>query len=135
MSDQGARGGAGRNRKPPLFRPAFAPDRDESARARLAAWRARYAENAPARPSEKERGYDAQWRALRAAVLAAEPNCRACAAQGIVRRAKMVDHIESIARRPELRLARTNLQPLCWPCHNGKTNRRDGGLGKPKPSR
>jgi 5-methylcytosine-specific restriction enzyme A len=56
--------------------------------------------------------------------------CRRCATErGIVRQAKVVDHIESIKQHPELRLVESNLQSLCWPCHNAKTNRFDGGFG------
>jgi 5-methylcytosine-specific restriction protein A len=47
----------------------------------------------------------------------------------------MVDHIQSIKDRPDLRLEATNLQSLCWPCHNAKTNRSDGGFGLPRPPR
>ena len=57
-------------------------------------------------------------------------NCRMCLMDGRIRRAAMVDHIESIAKRPDLRLDDTNLQSLCWPCHNTKTNRFDGGFGR-----
>lgn len=71
---------------------------------------------------------------MRAVVLAQEPSCRQCAAAGIQRQARVVDHILSIRDRPDLRLARENLQPLCWPCHNAKTIRRDGGLGKARPA-
>ena len=76
------------------------------------------------------RGYGRYWRGVRAAHLADEPNCRMCLMDGRIRRAAMVDHIESIAKRPDLRLDDTNLQSLCWPCHNTKTNRFDGGFGR-----
>ena len=44
----------------------------------------------------------------------------------------MVDHIQSIRDRPDLRLDPANLQALCWPCRNAKTNRQDGGFGLPR---
>lgn len=119
-----------RNQKPTVFRPAHQPDPVEAGKARLAAWRAKQAGADAERPGSAARGYDAAWRALRADVLAREPNCRRCANLGILRKAKMVDHIHTVAARPDLRLERSNLQPLCWPCHNGKTIRFDGGLGR-----
>lgn len=68
--------------------------------------------------SAASRGYDSEWRTLRAAVLQAEPACRGCG--GV---ATHVDHVEPLARRPDLRLDRANLQPLCWACHRAKTQR------------
>ncbi|WP_422317953.1 HNH endonuclease, partial [Prosthecobacter sp.] len=65
-----------------------------------------------------ERGYDPEWRRLRRVVLAEEPMCRKCGAI-----AMEVDHIKTVARWPELRLVRTNLQALCKPCHKTKTAR------------
>ena len=55
----------------------------------------------------------------RARILRAEPLCRHCKAKGIIRQAEQVDHIR------ELALGGTdddsNLQPLCIPCHDRKT--------------
>jgi 5-methylcytosine-specific restriction enzyme A len=119
-----------------MFRPAHAPDPAEAAARRLEAWKRRKAaEDAAAgikAPSPDARGYDKDWRMVRASVLAAEPWCRMCAERGIQTQAKLVDHIVTVRERPDLRLNRANLQPLCWPCHNGKTIRHDGGLGRPK---
>ena len=56
-----------------------------------------------------------------------------CAANGITRRAKLVDHIQTVKERPDLRLERSNLQPTCFPCHQAKTIRFDGGLGRKRP--
>ena len=81
------------------------------------------------RQSAWRRGYDADWSELRTYHLLCEPMCRSCADRGVVRQAKVVDHIESINQHPELRLVDTNLQSLCWPCHNAKINRFDGGFG------
>jgi 5-methylcytosine-specific restriction protein A len=120
----------GKNRRPALFRPPWQPKPDQA----LAARRAALAKAAPPRPSNEARGYGKDWRAVRAAVLDAEPYCRECAAQGIQREAKVVDHILSIATRPDLRLERSNLRPMCHPCHNAKTNRIDRGFGM-KPRR
>jgi 5-methylcytosine-specific restriction protein A len=60
--------------------------------------------------------------------LAREPYCAACAERGIERQATMVEHIIAVRQGPEIRLDSDNLQSLCWPCHNRKTNRCDGGL-------
>ena len=77
------------------------------------------------RQSAWARGYDADWSELRARHLQQEPMCRFCAERGITRQAKVVDHIESIRKRPDL--VESNLQSLC---HNAKTNRVDGGFGQ-----
>jgi 5-methylcytosine-specific restriction endonuclease McrA len=74
--------------------------------------------------SSTARGYGADWRRVRAAVLAAEPLCRTCAAQGRVERATQVDHIEGFAGVADpARLSVGNLQPLCAACHAAKTAR------------
>jgi 5-methylcytosine-specific restriction endonuclease McrA len=95
----------------------------------LAVWRADYRRRHP-QASAAARGYDKDWRELRNAHLAEEPYCRHCAQRGIERWAQTVDHIESIREAPERRLDDTNLQSLCWPCHNRKTvkSRRNSGL-------
>jgi 5-methylcytosine-specific restriction protein A len=67
------------------------------------------------------RGYDATWRRLRAAVMAEEPLCRACRAEGHVTPAVDVDHITPVSVAPERRLDRANLQPLCRMHHRLKT--------------
>lgn len=58
----------------------------------------------------------AAWRRLRAAVLADEPLCRHCAAQGLVVPATEVDHMRGAADN-----SRDALQALCKPCHSRKT--------------
>ena len=115
-----------RNAKPPMFRPAFAPSSEE----RLAAWRKVWASRHP-RPGNAERGYGKDWKALRAKVLVEEPWCRTCLALGDRNPTEEVDHILSVRQRPDLRLVRSNLQGLCGDCHKLKTNREDGGFGRP----
>jgi 5-methylcytosine-specific restriction protein A len=129
----GAAGGAdasvtGKNRRPPLFRPGHQRPPEQV----LAEARKRAEQRAGPRPTPAARGYDRQWRNVRAEVLAVEPNCRECARLGRSTPATMVDHIITLRERPDLRLERTNLQPLCKPCHNTKTIREDGGWGRPK---
>ncbi|WP_313465651.1 HNH endonuclease signature motif containing protein [Stenotrophomonas sp.] len=68
----------------------------------------------------------ARWRRIREAVLAREPLCRACAMLGKVCAATEVDHIDGDSGNN----ADTNLQPLCRPCHSGKTARENGGFGR-----
>ena len=69
-----------------------------------------------------ERGYDAVWRRLRTAKLAADPFCELmilCAG----RIATEVHHVHPIRTHPELRLEWSNLQSACKPCHSAKTMR------------
>jgi len=114
-----------KNARPRLFRAPWGP----TPGVRLTQFREAYARRHP-QASSAQRGYDAEWRELRAQVLADEPDCRECARNGVERRAEMVDHIITVREAPERRLDRTNLQPLCWPCHRLKSNRYDRGFGR-----
>lgn len=68
-----------------------------------------------------------QWRAARAACLAARP---VCAVIGCGRKAAHVDHV--IARaRGGAPFAVSNLRGRCWSCHSRKTASVDGGFGNP----
>lgn len=58
----------------------------------------------------------AAWRKLRKQVLAEEPLCRHCAAQGLTVPATEVDHMNGAADN-----SRESLQALCKPCHSIKT--------------
>jgi len=73
------------------------------------------------RGSARARGYDGTWDRLRLIVLAEEPICGECQAEGFIVPSTEVDHIIPIAQRPELRLVRSNLQGLCKPHHSTKT--------------
>lgn len=92
--------------RPPVHRPAHLPT---PAEARGAYDRFR--------GSAFSRGYDRDWKRLRDQVLREEPLCRACLAAGRVTEASMVHHVEPVATRPDLRLTRSNLVPLCDPHH------------------
>ena len=76
------------------------------------------------RGSSTARGYGYQWQQLRQRVLAAEPLCVHCSAEGRVTLASDVDH-----KRPTkgltdpLHFDESSLQPLCKPCHGAKTIR------------
>ncbi|MCP1613985.1 5-methylcytosine-specific restriction protein A [Azospirillum lipoferum] len=89
------------------------------------------------RGTARQRGYDRDWEKLRDAVVI-ERGCR-CEAKGcgrivVLRKREAtatapvahVDHIKSIADRPDLRLERSNLRVLCEPCHNARTARDQG---------
>ena len=108
--------------KPPRQRKPWQADPATEARKRKA-------EHDRRRPGSAERGYDHLWRRLRLQILAAEPLCRACAAEGRTEPATVVDHIVPIAERPDLRLEASNCCPLCHHHHNRKTATSDGGFG------
>ena len=73
------------------------------------------------RGTREQRGYDYQWRKLRLMVLSAEPYCKSCQQNGIVRAATDIDHIIPHKGNESLRLNRSNLQPLCKECHGKKS--------------
>lgn len=82
--------------------------------------------------SSTARGYGQDWRAVRLQVLEAEPLCRMCAKEGRVRAATDVDHIEAFSGLNDpLRLARSNLRPLCRPHHMARTARQANGTDAP----
>lgn len=67
----------------------------------------------------------ARWKTIRAIVLREEPLCRHCYAKNIITMATEVDHIDGNYRNVD----RSNLQPLCKPCHSKKTAKEQGGFG------
>lgn len=74
-----------------------------------------------ARNLQTDRWYHtARWQKLRAAVLADEPLCRACAATGLVVEATLVDHVQPVKHEGDF-WSRGNLQPLCNLCHELKS--------------
>lgn len=86
------------------------------------------------RGTSSERGYDADWRKVRRAKLAAEPLCEECRKQKRIRVATEVHHIRTIEEAPELRLEWSNLMSLCKPCHSaikdkGEVGYRPQGVG------
>ena len=78
------------------------------------------------RGTSTHRGYDAVWRRLRTMHLAREPLCRFCSAMGRTIAASVVDHIQSIADAPALRLEPSNLRSLCKRCHDSHTAHTQG---------
>lgn len=75
------------------------------------------------RPSPAERGYDADWLALRAAHLARQPMC---VVHGCGQPATDVDHVEAVADAPHRRLDPTNLRSMCHAHHAARTARDQG---------
>ena len=74
------------------------------------------------RPSSRQRGYDWKWEQCRVLALKQDNHlCRSCTAKGIDTPANIVDHIEPLHVRPDLRLVLSNLQVLCAVCHAEKT--------------
>lgn len=82
------------------------------------------------RGTPAERGYDARWQRFRDKVYAVRHPavCVICGHAGISKEMH-VDHIESIANRPDLKYAESNLRWLCRSCHSRKTVLSDGGFG------
>lgn len=63
------------------------------------------------------------WRVLRDGFMNQQENllCQRCLAVGITQPAEIADHVIEINDDWERRLDSTNLQALCWCCHNTKT--------------
>jgi len=99
-----------------IHRPPWQPTRAEAERRRKAVLDAR-------RPGARARGYDAEWDALRARKLAADPWCQH---PGCSKRATDVDHILSVRSHPHLRLTWSNLRSFCHPHHSSRTAREQG---------
>lgn len=102
--------------RPPVHRPAGS---GAEQRARVERDRQRLM----LRPSAVERGYDEQWRIVRAGHLAWHP---LCSVEGCGEPATDVDHVQSIADHPELRLEPGNLRSLCKQHHSQRTARDQG---------
>lgn len=84
------------------------------------------------RPSASKRGYSYRWQKMRSKYLGEHPLCVTCFEGGIVRAATVVDHIVPHKGDPDKLWDVNNLQPLCKQCHDRKTAREDGGLGRNK---
>ena len=67
------------------------------------------------------------WKRLRIAHLSAHPFCVSCLELDYRVPAVHVDHIQTVATAPELRLDPANLQSLCISCHSVKTQTEDKG--------
>jgi 5-methylcytosine-specific restriction protein A len=69
-------------------------------------------------PEERRFYSSARWQKIREAQLRREPLCRPCKANGVVKAAKVADHM--VPRRQGGSDAPENLQSLCWRCHQQK---------------
>lgn len=59
------------------------------------------------------------WRKKRKQIILRDNNeCQRCKSLGLVGKAECVHHIKHIKDRPELGLTDSNLQTLCFNCHN-----------------
>lgn len=63
------------------------------------------------------RGYGRDWQTLRESFLRDHPLCARCLAQGVIRPATVVHHVQPVEQRPDLRLNPDNLEALCRNCH------------------
>jgi hypothetical protein len=90
--------------RPAIHQPTFAKTPEQ----REAAARERQRRKDAERPNNYERGYDAEWRALRSRFIAANPLCcvPSCGKPTVD-----ADHVEDIRTHPERRLDSSNLRP------------------------
>ena len=68
-----------------------------------------------------------RWQRLRLAVLQSSPLCVSCRDSGVVRPARVVDHIRPV-RRGGAFWDVHNLQTMCESCHNSKSGKESHGL-------
>ena len=78
----------------------------------------RKAEAEARRPNAQRRGYDSEWRAMRASFLVKHPRCAMCGGTSYV-----VDHIMPHKGNDRLFRDRSNWQPLCHPAIQRKTGK------------
>jgi 5-methylcytosine-specific restriction endonuclease McrA len=64
------------------------------------------------RPNSSQRGYDGAWEREAKAFLATHPVCARCG-----RPSTVVMHIQSIRKRPDLRMVPSNWRPGCQRCN------------------
>lgn len=69
------------------------------------------------RATAASRGYDADHRRWRLAILKRDPLCVLCAKRGVTRAATVADHVVPIALDAARRLDMTNGRGVCVDCH------------------
>jgi 5-methylcytosine-specific restriction protein A len=75
---------------------------------------------ADTRPGARQRGYDADWQAVRAQAMQRDGNrCTRCSSTDRLN----VHHVKTVREAPALRLVLGNLQTLCASCHSAHTSR------------
>lgn len=88
----------------------------------------RKAEADQKRGTTAQRGYDGDWQKLSREYRAQHPFCECALHKGQDERAlsQVVDHRESIALRPDLRLEWSNLRAMTKACHDRHTAKTQG---------
>lgn len=81
------------------------------------------------RPSSTARGYDRQWRKVRAIKLSMNPLCEPCEAEGVTTLAVLCDHRIRVEERPDLRLSIPNLESQCT-YHHSVVKQREEAAGR-----
>jgi 5-methylcytosine-specific restriction protein A len=84
------------------------------------------------RGSATARGYDHEWRKVRAAYAALHPFCEPCLRRGRHIPVQIVDHVAPHLGNDALRLDATNLQSMCRSCHATKTHTEADGYYAPR---
>lgn len=84
-------------------------------------YRKRMATSAKAKHNYNRFYKSTAWRKLSHQTLLKRPVCVLCLANGIIKKADLVDHIVPIRADWSKRLDPENLQPLCYHCHIEKT--------------
>lgn len=89
--------------------------------------------------SRQSRGYGAAWDRLRKRIMERDCGlCQPCRKNGLATIATAVDHIISKAKAATMRWAQvridaeSNLQAICKPCHDAKTQE-EQGKAAPRP--
>ena len=75
--------------------------------------------------------YGTRWQKARRLFLASNPLCRTCADDGRVSPAEVVDHVTPHKGNIDLFWDEGNWQSQCRLCHDRKTIKEDGGMGRP----
>lgn len=79
------------------------------------------------RGTTEQQGYGKTWRKVRQQVLNHEPLCRRCVADGVIKQADLVHHVDRNPWNNDI----SNLEPLCVAHHNaehGSERSRPGGV-------
>jgi 5-methylcytosine-specific restriction protein A len=87
--------------------------------------------NASPQRREHQQLYDHAWRRYSKKRLALHPYCVECMKRGVLKRAKVTDHVKDHDGDPVLFRDPSNHQSLCLTCHSIKTRAEHGA--KPAP--
>ena len=87
-------------------------------------------------PGLKEQGFYhwSAWRRIRQLALQRDHYlCQNCLKKGVIKTATEVHHLQPVADHPELALELSNLQSLCWQCHEQTKHQRHGSTAPEIP--